>query len=132
MSTMLGADRVAMIGLFQPKRLFRVRLTNAIVQIYPSATTTVKAKAVLCKLIATNITAGAVTLTVRVTVSGGSANTNALNDLVSAESVPANGRLHIDFGTDGLVLEAGDAISALAGANTAINLWGSGGEEWTS
>lgn len=124
-----SAHKMMDVGTYQYQRLSKGQLTNAAVQVFP-ASGTLKNRAVLRKAVLTNVTGAAVTATVRIVQSGGSSASNT-TDLISAMSIPAqaSGPVYHDFGKDGIVLEAGDAIFALAGANTSINLLLSGGVE---
>lgn len=80
-------------------------------------------QALIKRAVFTNITAGAVTITVYRVASGGSPG--SANIVIDARPVPA-------LGTDlapelsNMVLSAGDTIQALASANTSINLTVSG------
>lgn len=80
---------------------------------------------VLRRLSCTNTTGGAVTVTLYLVASGGSAS--ASNTLASAVSLAA-GETWSCPDADGHVLAAGGFVSALASANTSITLIGSGTE----
>lgn len=80
-------------------------------------------KARIDNLAVINTTGGAVTATVYLVASGGTAA--ATNCILSARSIAA-GETYIVPGAIGQVLEAGGTIQALAGANTSITLVASG------
>lgn len=86
----------------------------------PSSTTTVINSVAL-----TNTTAGAVTATVYLVASGGSAS--ASNTVLSARSLAA-GETYLVPGCAGMVLAAAGTLQALASANTSISLMASGTE----
>lgn len=86
----------------------------------PTATTTIIQAVVL-----TNTTAGAVTATVHLVASGGSAS--ASNTVLSARSLSA-GETYIVPGCSGMVLPTGATLQALASANTSISILASGTE----
>lgn len=68
-----------------------------------------------------NITAGAVTVTLHNVPSGGSAGD--ANAFMKGESIAANSHVDVDMPT----LAAGDTVSGLAGAATSINVQELGG-----
>ncbi len=72
-----------------------------------------------------NTTAGAVTATVHLVPSGGTATTS--NCVLSARSIGA-GETYIVPGAMGQTIEAGGTLQALASANTSITLVASGVE----
>ena len=86
----------------------------------PASTTTVIQSVVL-----TNTTAGAVTATVHLVASGGSAT--ASNMVLSARSLSA-GETYLVPGTAGMILATGGTLQALASANTSISLQAAGTE----
>jgi hypothetical protein len=86
----------------------------------PANTTTVIQSVVL-----TNTTAGAITATVHLVASGGSAT--ASNMVLSARSIAA-GETYLVPGCAGAVVATGGTIQALASANTSIILMASGTE----
>jgi hypothetical protein len=86
----------------------------------PTLTTTIIQSVVL-----TNTTGGAVTATVHLVASGGSAT--ASNMVLSAKSLLA-AETYIVPGCAGMVLAAGGTLQALASANTSISIMASGTE----
>lgn len=106
-----------------PKRLVSgSQLTTSAATYYTAPAST---KTRISAFTATNTTAGAVTVTVYLVPSGGSAdNTNKVADVVS---LAANETKAIT-GAIGHVLEAAGTIQALASANTSINIVVSGYE----
>ena len=105
-----------------PKRLIAgSQLTNAAATYYTA--TGVKAR--IDALVLSNTTAGAVTATVYLVPSGGSAG--ASNCILSARSLAA-GESYVVPGAIGQWLEAGGTIQALAGANASITIVASGVE----
>lgn len=78
---------------------------------------------VIRKISCTNTTGGAVTVTLYLITSGGSAS--ASNTIASAKSLAA-GETWSSPDVEGHVLEAGGFIQALASANTSITILGSG------
>lgn len=80
-------------------------------------------KARIDNIALTNTTAGAVTATVHLVPSGGSAS--ASNCVLSARSIAA-GETYIVPGAIGQTLDAGGTLQALASAGTAISLVASG------
>jgi hypothetical protein len=82
-------------------------------------------RTIIDKFTGTNTTAGAVTLTVKLVLSGGAAG--ASNTIVSAKSL-APGECYTFPELVGHVLGAGDFISTLAGAATSITIRASGRE----
>jgi len=106
-----------------PKRLVSgSQLTTSAATYY---TTPAATRARIAAFTATNTTAGAVTMTVHLVPSGGSAdNTNKVADAIS---LAANETKAIT-GAIGHVLEASGTIQALASANTSINIVVSGYE----
>ena len=100
-----------------PTRFASIQLTNASVDMYTAPANT---RAVIKRLAVTNITAGAITVTVTLTPSGGSALT-----VTSAFSVAAGVSAVLNEWAN-MVLSPGDKFSALASANTSINLVASG------
>lgn len=117
------------IELFQPSMLFQGQLTAVITQVWPTSGTTAT-PSVLRKLLAVNTDASARTLTVRLNQAAGAGA--AAGNIVSAESIPANSRLYIDFGANGLVLPTGSAISAGASSASVVNLLLSGGVSYSA
>lgn len=105
-----------------PKRLIAGSQIAATATTYYTATG-VKARIDSCAL--TNTTAGAVTATVHLVPSGGSAD--ATNCILSAKSLNA-GETYIVPGAIGQWLEAGGTIQALASAATSIAIVASGVE----
>lgn len=106
-----------------PKRLVSgSQLTTSAATYYTTPTAT---RTRIAAFTATNTTGGAVTCTVHLVPSGGSAdNTNKVADVVS---LAANETKSIT-GAVGHVLEAAGTIQALASANTSINIVVSGYE----
>jgi hypothetical protein len=105
------------------------KVLNAGAQLTTSAATyyTVPAltTAIIQSVVLTNTTAGAVTATVHLVTSGGTAT--ALNMVLSAKSLVA-GETYIVPGTSAMVLATGGTLQALASANTSISLMASGTE----
>jgi len=97
------------------------QLTTAAVAYYTA--TAVRARIDNCSVI--NTTGGAVTATVHLVPSGGTAT--ASNCILSARSIAA-GETYIIPGALGQTIEAGGTLQALAGANTSITLVASGVE----
>ena len=97
------------------------QLTTAAATYYTAPANT-KAVISACRL--TNTTAGAVTATVYLIASGGSAS--ASNTVLSAKSLAAGESYDVPI--DGQVLLAGGFIQALASANTSISIVASGTE----
>ena len=118
-------------GGFRRKRLNSAgvrRLTTASALIHTVAAGAGRTH--LTDILITNITAGAITATVRIVASGGA--DDATSDIMTALSVPANDFKFIRFGDMGLALEAGDTIKALASANTSLNILLGGRAEITT
>jgi hypothetical protein len=105
------------------------KVLNAGTQLTTSAATyyTVPATttAIIQSVVLTNTTGGAVTATVYLVASAGSAS--ASNTVLSVKSLVA-GETYIVPGTAGMVLAAGGTLQALASANTSISLMASGTE----
>lgn len=97
-------------------------LTNADVTLY---TAPASVRTILDKVTITNVTAGAVTATIRVVASGGTAG--ASNTIVYTKSLAA-GETYTCPEAVGQTLNAGDFVSALASANTSIVIRISGRE----
>ena len=81
------------------------------------------AQVIIKRGVFTNVTGGAVTITVHRVVSAGSVA--AANMLISARSVAA-GETDLAPELANMVLDAGDTIRAFASANTSINFTASG------
>jgi hypothetical protein len=106
-----------------PKRLVSgSQLTTSAATYYTAATST---KTRISAFTATNTSAGAVTMTVHLVASGGSAS--ASNKVADVVSLAANETKAI-VGAIGHVIEAGGTIQALASANTSITIVVSGYE----
>lgn len=88
-------------------------LTNADVTLY----TATGMRVIIDKVTVTNVTAGALTATVRMVASGGTAGTS--NTVMSAKTLAA-GECYTCPEVVGQILNSGDFVSALASANTAI------------
>lgn len=88
-------------------------------------TTPAATRTILDKFTGTNTTAGAVTLTVKLVQSGGSAG--VANTIVSAKSLAA-GECYTFPEIVGHVLNPGDFLSTLAGAAASITIRASGRE----
>lgn len=82
-------------------------------------------RTIIDKFTGTNITAGPVTLTIKLIASGGAAG--AANTIVSAKTLQA-GETYTFPEVVGHVLSAGDFISTLAGAAASITIRASGRE----
>jgi hypothetical protein len=82
-------------------------------------------RTIIDKFTATNVTAGAVTLTVKIVDSGGTASAD--ETIISAKSIAA-GETYTCPEMTGQVLNAGDFISTIAGAATSIVIRISGRE----
>ena len=95
------------------------QLTNAAATYYTA--TNVSARVDSCALV--NTTAGAITATVHLVPSGGTAT--AANCILSAKSIAA-GATFVPPGIIGQVIENGGTLQALASANTSITLVASG------
>ena len=78
-------------------------------------------RSLIKKLTFTNTTAGALTVTVYLVPSAGTAS--ATNTLVSARSIGA-GETYVCFEAQGQVLQAGGLLQALASAATSISIQG--------
>ena len=103
-----------------PKRLVAgSQLTTVAATYYTATNVTTRIDA--CAI--TNTTAGAITATVHLVTSGGSAT--ASNCVLSAQSIPAGGTL-IVAGAIGQWLAAAGTLQALASANTSVDLVASG------
>lgn len=82
-------------------------------------------RTIIDKLTATNITGGAITITIYLVPSGGSAG--ATNTIISAESIAAGATK--DFtALQNQILSVGDFISAFASSSSSIVIRGSGRE----
>lgn len=105
------------------------KVLNAGAQLTTSAATYYTAPAntttIIQAVVLTNTTGGAITATVHLVASGGTAT--ALNMVLSAKSLLA-GETYIVPGTAGLVLATGGTLQALASANTSISIMASGTE----
>lgn len=108
---MLSAPKV----LFGPSQLAAADTT-----IYTSAANTFTT---ITRVVFTNVNTVAVTLTVNVVRSGGSVATT--NQVISAYTISA-GEAYVAPELAGLILGAGDFISANAGTASSINAVGSG------
>jgi hypothetical protein len=97
-------------------------LTNADVTLY---TAPASVRVIIDKVTVTNVTAGAITVTIRVVASGGTAGTS--NTIMSAKSLAA-GECYTCPEVVGQTLNTGDFVSALASANTSIVIRFSGRE----
>lgn len=97
-----------------------IQLTTAAVAI---VTCGVNAQNIVKRAVFTNLTGGAVTITVYVVPSGGSPGST--NTILGAYSIAAN-LSYVANELSNAVLNAGDTIQALASANTSINafVWG--------
>jgi len=105
-----------------PKAIIAAQqLTNANATYY----TATNIKTIIDKMTLTNTTAGAVTATIDLVDSGGSAG--ASERMISARSIAA-GETYICPEVVGHVLNAGDTIQGLASANTSITIRASGRE----
>lgn len=105
-----------------PKRLVNgSQLTNAVATYYTA--TNVSTRIDACAL--TNTTAGAVTATLHLVASGGSAS--ASNRVLDAYSIAA-GQTYVPPGVIGQWIEEGGTLQALASANTSISIVCSGVE----
>lgn len=100
--------------LFEPLQAQNVETTQY---------TSTGVRTIIDKFTGTNTTAGAVSLTVKLVASGGTAG--AGNTIVSAKSLAA-GECYTFPEVVGHVLEAGDFISTLAGAAASITIRASG------
>ena len=98
------------------------QLTASAATYYTAPTNT---RCVIKRLSLTNTTAGAVTATIYLVPSGGSAG--ATNTLTSARTLAA-GETWDCVSAEGHVLEAGGTVQALASAITSITIIGSGVE----
>jgi len=106
-----------------PKRLIAgSQLTTSAAAYYTAS----NVKARIDALALTNTTAGAITATVHLVPSGGSAT--ASNCILSAVSIAANSTLIVP-GALGQWIESGGTIQALASANTSITIVASGIEQ---
>lgn len=105
-----------------PKRLVEGSILSASAATYYTAT---NVKARIDAFALTNTTAGAVTATVNLVPSAGTAG--ASNCVLSAQSIAAGATLIVP-GAIGQWLEAGDTIQASASAATSITLVASGVE----
>ena len=97
-----------------------VQLTMAAVAI---VTCPVNAQVIIKRAVFTNVTSGAITLTVYRVQSGGTPG--ATNTIISAYSVAA-GTAYVAPEFANMVLNAGDTIQALASATASINAFVSG------
>lgn len=106
-----------------PKRLVSgSQLTNSVATYYTAPAAT---KARISAFTATNTTAGAVTITVYLVPSAGSAtDSNIVADVIPLAAYESKAIT----GAIGHVIEAGGSIQALASANTSINIVVSGYE----
>lgn len=109
------------MALTAPKVLFGPsQLTTSDVTQYTSAANTYTT---VTRAVFTNVNTVAVTLTVNVVRSGGSAG--ATNTVIAAYPLSA-GEAYVASELAGLILSPGDFISAKAGTATSINAVGSG------
>lgn len=106
-----------------PKRLVSGSQLTAVAATYYTAPASTRARIDACAL--TNTTAGAVTATLHLVPSGGSAAVS--NMVLSAKSLAA-GETFIPPGAIGQWLEAGGTLQAMASAGAAITLVASGVE----
>ena len=97
------------------------QLTNANATYY----TATNIRTIIDKFTLTNTTAGAVTVTIDLVDSGGTAG--ASERMISARSIAA-GETYICPEVVGHILNAGDSIQGLASANTSITIRASGRE----
>ena len=102
-----------------PKTITAALIAAAAATYYTAPANT---RALIKKLTFTNTTAGALTVTVHLLPSGGTAS--ATNMLVSARNIGA-GETYECFEAQGQVLQAGGLIQALASAATSISIQGS-------
>lgn len=124
------AHKYVDIGLFQPKRLAFGQVPSAAAQAFPATSgNTLANQAILQKVLVANTSGVAATFSLRITA--GTAATNA-KDIISAFSVPASSYLYLDFGKEGIVLEAGDALWWVSGTNNVLNAVLSGGTTYTA
>ena len=105
-----------------PNDLFQAHLTTSAATYY----TATNLKARIDALALTNTTGGAITATVYLVPSGGSAGVT--NCILSAVSIAANSTLVVP-GALGQWIESGGTIQALASANTSITIVASGVEQ---
>jgi hypothetical protein len=99
------------------KRVTPAQLTGSVTTLYtvPASTTTY-----VRSIILTNDTTSAVTATIHLVPTGGSAD--ATNILINAKAIPTDGSpLVYNFGEDQVVLEAADTIQGLASTTTQVN-----------
>lgn len=99
------------------KRVSPAQLTGSATTLYtvPASTTTY-----VRSIILSNDTTSAVTATIHLVPTGGSAD--ATNILINAKAVPTDGSpLIFNFGEDCVVLEAGDTIRGLASTASQVN-----------
>jgi hypothetical protein len=98
------------------KRVSPAQLTGSTTTLYttPASTTTY-----LRSIILSNDTTSAVTATIYLVPSGGSADDT--NKLIGAKSLPTDGTpLQFNFGEDEVVLEAGDTIRGVASTTAQV------------
>lgn len=124
---LLGAPR----GRFEqePQRLLRIPKPIALVRLQTTAQTIYTAETdadfVVQNLRVANVTAGALTYSVRLVLSGGSPT--AANSIAEAVSVAANTTATVVAGSD-LLMQPGSFLSALCSSNDGINIVGWGYE----
>jgi len=109
-----------------PKRLVAGSQLTTSAATYYTAPTNTRTRIDTCAL--TNTTAGAVTATMHLVASGGTAT--ASNTILSARSIAA-GATYVVPGAIGQWLESGGTLQALAASGTSIALVASG-VEWTA
>lgn len=102
-----------------PKAITAAQLTTSAATYYTAPANT---KSTISALTLTNTTGGAVTATVHLVPSGGSASDT--NKIMSARSIAA-GESYVVAAAIGQTMEAGGTLQALASANTSISLVGS-------
>lgn len=102
-----------------PKTITAAQVAASATAYYTAPTNT---RSVIKKLTFTNTTAGALTVTVYLVPSGGTAS--ATNTLVSARTIGA-GETYECFEAQGQVLQAAGMLQALASAATSISIQGS-------
>jgi hypothetical protein len=102
-----------------PQAITAAQLTTSAATYYTAPANTIST---ISALTATNTTGGAVTMTLHIVPSGGTASDT--NKILSARSIAA-GESYVVAQAIGQTLEAGATLQALAGANTSISLVGS-------